>query len=103
MSTATFIPVGRWIGKESKIKLVIKVNKPLNRGVTRFLQLLELSRIAKKLGNRNFPNSKFGKELEAEIHTTDHVEREIMPGIFNPDGSPQIPPTPYEAGHAFKK
>lgn len=71
--------------------------------MTRFLQLLEFQRLAKKLGNRNFPNSKLGRELETEINTMNVVELEITPGIFNPDGTPQETPKRYEDEFSFTK
>ena len=71
--------------------------------MTRLLQLFEMARRAKRMGNRNFATSKLGQELEQEINTTDLPEKQLNPGIYNPDGSPQTPPIPYENEFQFEK
>lgn len=67
---------------------------------SKFLTLLLLSFRAKKIGNRNFPKSILGKDLEQEFNNPPEVPAiQLNPGIYNPDGSPQIPPIPYEVEH----
>lgn len=72
--------------------------------MTRFLELLELSRRAHKMGNRNFHKSVLGKELEKETNISDDaVNLPLSPGIYHLDNSEQTPPARYEDEYAFTK